>query len=123
VFPDIPTFPAQNTMFMGSEHRVDQEFQENCNACGDCLLGYTGGICPVTMCGKGLMNGPCGGPVDGYCEVQKYTRPCAWIEIFKRLKKFNRLDLFRRFVPPRDYSKMTSPRVLSLVPEQKEGGK
>lgn len=120
VFPDIPVFPAQNTMFIGSEHRVDQEFMENCNACGDCLLGVTGGVCPVARCGKALMNGPCGGPVDDMCEVQKYTRPCAWIEIYKRLKKFNRLDLFRRFVPPRDYSQISSPRFLPTIPATAE---
>ncbi|GAB4305367.1 MAG: methylenetetrahydrofolate reductase C-terminal domain-containing protein [Promethearchaeota archaeon] len=121
VFPDVPVFPAQDTMFMGVELRVDKEYAENCNACGECLLGYTGAICPVARCGKSLMNGPCGGPVDGMCEVQKYTRPCAWIQIFSRLKKFNRLDLFRRFVPPRDYSKQTSPRFLPFVkPPEKE---
>ena len=57
---NIPVYPANNTLFIGEVERVGQ-FEEACKACGECELGWTGGICPVTMCAKGLINGACGG--------------------------------------------------------------
>jgi Na+-translocating ferredoxin:NAD+ oxidoreductase subunit C len=63
---------------------------ERCAACGQCYLGNTAGICPIANCPKGLLNGPCGGATkDGMCEVDR-TRPCVWVEIYKRLKKQGR---------------------------------
>jgi hypothetical protein len=51
-----------------------------CKACGDCYLNDLGGICPVTACAKELLNGPCGGPIDGKCDFDNnfdldYTIP------------------------------------------------
>jgi len=112
LFPDIPVFPAQNTVFMGIEDKENDKFEEMCRACGDCLLGETFGICPITRCAKSLLNGPCGGPVDGMCEYKGYTNKCAWIEIYERAKKFNRLDLFRKFRMPRDRRVEIPPRKL-----------
>ncbi|NLG12137.1 MAG: electron transport complex subunit RsxC [Elusimicrobia bacterium] len=63
---------------------------EKCAACGQCYLEKTGGICPVVDCAKSLLNGPCGGAdKDGKCEVNREL-PCAWIEIYKRLKRQGR---------------------------------
>ena len=53
---------------------------EMCRGCGDCVLTFTGGICPVARCAKGLFNGPCGGSQNGSCEVGLDT-PCAWAMI------------------------------------------
>ncbi|MBD3230753.1 MAG: hypothetical protein GF329_21420 [Candidatus Lokiarchaeota archaeon] len=106
---EIPVYPAQNTLFIGS--KMEGGLYEMCNACGDCLLGYTGGVCPVANCAKGLMNGPCGGQVEGMCEVGDYTKKCAWVEIWKKLKdRPGGLELFRRYREPRDHRLMTSPR-------------
>ena len=74
---NIPVYPANNTMFIGETKRIG-EFEEACKACGDCELGWTGGICPVTMCAKGLINGACGGAKNGKCEVSQ-DNDCAWI--------------------------------------------
>ncbi len=75
---------------------------EKCAACGQCYLEITGGICPVVACPKGLLNGPCGGASsDGRCEVNKEL-PCAWIEIYERLKKQGKG--FSSFVEIRNYS-------------------
>ena len=115
IFDDILTFPAQNSMFNGCENHGDNLYEEYCDCCGDCLLGETGGICPIATCPKNLHNGPCGGTVDGKCEVGGYIYPCAWIMIYKRLKKFNRLDLFSKYRPPGDYRLMTSPGHLPLL--------
>lgn len=101
---DKPVFPASNTLSMGGSFGL-WPGAEKCAQCGDCLLGYTGGICPVVACSKGLINGPCGGTTDdGECEVEP-GRPCAWAQIYQRLKTVGRLDLMKRIVPPRDNSK------------------
>ncbi len=98
--------PASDTLFMGETERFGI-FHNKCLACGDCILDETGGVCPITRCPKGLLNGPCGGTVDGKCEVGEYTEDCAWTLIYNRLKEQDRMDLFTKFRPPRDYSKKT----------------
>jgi len=117
IFEDTLTFPAQDSMFGASENHGDNLYEQYCDTCGECLLGETAGICPVASCAKGLHNGPCGGQVDGFCEVGGYKYPCAWIQIYERLKKFNRLDLFNKFRPPKDYRLMTSPGHYELIQE------
>jgi len=77
----------------------------DCKQCGQCYLNDTGGICPLTNCPKGLLNGPCGGAKDGKCEVNPEAE-CAWELIYNRLKKLGKLDLLRKTFPPRDYSRI-----------------
>ncbi len=89
-FSHIPVFPAVNTTSIGIDRDVGV-YEERCRACGECIIGYTGGTCPVTRCAKGLFNGPCGGVRNGMCEAGQEI-PCAWVEIYKRLEKQNRLD-------------------------------
>ncbi|VFQ44975.1 methylenetetrahydrofolate reductase C-terminal domain-containing protein [Desulfoluna butyratoxydans] len=89
-YPDKPVFPAVNTMFIGVDRSLGM-YEEKCRACGECVLAYTGGICPVTRCAKGLFNGPCGGTNNGMCEVSQEI-PCAWLDIYERLKAQDRLD-------------------------------
>jgi len=102
---DKPVFPAANTLSMGGHFGL-WPGEEKCAQCGDCMLGYTGGICPVAGCAKGLVNGQCGGTTDdGDCEVEE-GRPCAWAQIYDRLKKVGRLDLLKKMMDPRDKSKL-----------------
>jgi ferredoxin len=105
-FTNKITLPALNTLFIGQTERLGK-FHDTCKACGECILDETGGICPITRCAKGLLNGPCGGQVDGKCEVGDYKNECAWIQIYDRLKEQDRLDLFTTFKLPRDHSKKT----------------
>ena len=114
VFPTIPTYPAQDTVFLGSQDRDNAAMHEKCRACGECLLGETGGICLITRCAKGLLNGPCGGQVKGKCEAGGWKNDCAWILIYNRLKERNELDLFRKFRIPRDYRISEHPRQLNV---------
>ncbi|MBW1781445.1 MAG: methylenetetrahydrofolate reductase C-terminal domain-containing protein [Deltaproteobacteria bacterium] len=93
--------PALNTLFMGKETAAG-EFNEVCIQCGTCILGETGGICPVTSCHKGLVNGPCGGTNNGKCEIDK-DKDCAWTLIYNRLKDLNRLDAMRKLQKPRNH--------------------
>ena len=106
---DLPVFPAQNTLFMGA--KIGDNYEEKCAGCGDCLLGYTGGYCPIANCAKSLVNGPCGGPINGKCEYGDYTKPCAWIQIFKRLNsRPGGLELFKKFRTPANFKIRNPPR-------------
>jgi len=96
--------PASDTLFIGETERIGK-YYDRCAACGECVLHETGGICPITRCAKSLLNGPCGGQVEGKCEVGEYEDDCAWILIYNRLKEQDRLDYFTIFRPPRDHSK------------------
>ncbi len=100
-FPHKPVFPAVDTTFIGVNQDVGW-YEERCRACSSCMLGQTGGICPMTMCAKRLHNGPCGGSNHGSCEINK-DKPCAWQLIYERLAKQGRLDLITRISPIRDH--------------------
>lgn len=97
-FIKTPVFPAVNTIAIGVDREVGM-YEEKCRACGECVLAYTGGICPVTRCAKGLFNGPCGGTNNGKCEISQDI-PCAWVDIYERLKGQNRLDDIMKIQPP-----------------------
>ncbi|MGM9532859.1 methylenetetrahydrofolate reductase C-terminal domain-containing protein [Intestinibacter sp.] len=105
---NIPVYPANDTLFIGEVERVGK-FEEACKACGECELGWTGGICPVTMCAKGLVNGACGGAKNGKCEVSP-DNDCAWVLIYERLKALGQLDNMKEVRAPKDYSKQLNPR-------------
>jgi hypothetical protein len=93
--------PALDTLFIGKETAAGQ-FDEICTQCGTCIIGETGGICPVTNCHKGLVNGPCGGTNNGKCEIDT-NKDCVWTLIYNRLKELNRIDSMRKFQKPRNH--------------------
>jgi ferredoxin len=101
-FPETWVVPGLNTAFMGLplEQGV---WEERCAACGSCILGLTGGICPIARCAKQLLNGPCGGSQNGRCEISAEI-PCAWQLIYDRLKAHDRLHLLMEIEPPKDWS-------------------
>ena len=98
MFTDKPVFPALNTVSIGVDREIGM-YEEKCRACGECVLAYTGGICPVTRCAKGVFNGPCGGTNKGKCEISQDI-PCAWLDIYERLKAQNRLDDIMKIQTP-----------------------
>jgi ferredoxin len=102
IFPDKPVFPANDSLFLGNMTRF-QMFDERCSLCGKCVLDKTGGICPVTACPKGLLNGPCGGTNDGKCEVSTDIE-CAWVRIYGRMKRTGQLEEMRKSLEPKDWS-------------------
>lgn len=106
------TIPANNTMF-GAVMDAQGDFYEKCSMCGECVLDVTEGICPVTLCAKGLLNGPCGGMNKGKCEVDN-EKDCAWVLIYKELEKNNKLESLRKIRLPRDYGKSSMPHKLLL---------
>ncbi len=94
--------PACNTINLGGS-RGTWPGSERCAECGDCLLDYTGGICPITNCAKEMVNGPCGGTTpDGKCEVDR-ERDCGWYRIYKRLQDLDALDQMKKIVAPKEY--------------------
>lgn len=102
VDPSVRVLPALNTKFMGytAEQGV---WKENCRGCGDCVLHLTSGICPVSRCSKGLMNGPCGGySKEGKCEVDPEV-DCGWVLIFNRMKERDGLADLKRIMEPKNW--------------------
>ncbi len=80
--------------------------KKSCDACAQCYLNVTGGICPIIDCSKSLVNGQCGGAKNGKCEVDP-NKDCAWEKIYRRLEKQGRLSEFLdQPVQLRDYSKV-----------------
>jgi hypothetical protein len=77
-------------------------------------LDITGGICPITLCAKGLLNGPCGGMDKGKCEVDK-DKDCAWVLIYKELDKKQKLTALKEIQRPKDFKKTIKPHKLSVV--------
>jgi hypothetical protein len=111
-----PVYPALNTLYLGRLQRLTVSDQL-CRLCGECVLAETGGICPVTLCPKGLTNGPCGGYKAGKCEVDP-SRDCAWVLIYQRMRDLNQLDRFSVIRPPKDYRKMAHPRFIDKRAEE-----
>src|SRR5690606_37463343 len=80
-----PLIAALDPVFIGTVERLGV-FHEYCSVCGNCVLDRTEGLCPVTRCAKSLMNGPCGGAVNGKCEVD-FESDCVWALIYEKKKK------------------------------------
>jgi ferredoxin len=101
-YPNTWVVPGLNTTFLGlpTEQGV---WEERCAACGDCILGLTGGICPIARCSKSLLNGPCGGSEAGHCEIDPNV-PCAWQLIYDRLKSQDKLHLILEINQPKNWS-------------------
>ena len=108
VFEGKAALPALNTTFIGMPE-AEGVWTEKCGACGDCMLYWTGGICPVVRCAKGLLNGPCGGTrKGGKCEIDR-EKDCGWVLIYRRLEKQGRLDLMRKYYEPKNFRAVKRP--------------
>jgi ferredoxin len=106
------TVAGLDTLFLGNIRRFGQ-FEQRCSLCGRCLLSDTGGICPVTACPKGMLNGPCGGMDGGHCETDAEAE-CAWYQIYQRLEALKCVDRMKEPVPARDFSTMLKPGRLKV---------
>ncbi len=113
----LPVFPGCDTVF-GAVMDSRGNFYEKCSMCGECVLDLTAGVCPVTLCPKGLLNGPCGGMNKGKCELDS-ERDCAWVLIYKELEDEKRGGVFKEIRPPKDYRKFGRPRKLILNKKNK----
>jgi ferredoxin len=106
MYEDKPIFPGVDTCFIG----VTEEqgvWAERCQACGQCILASTGGICPIARCSKRMMNGPCGGSENGKCEISILVGKdiaCGWHLIYERLKRLGQLERFGQPALDKDWS-------------------
>jgi hypothetical protein len=100
---DVPVYSSNNTTSLGGSYQGDL-YHELCIMCGSCTIAEFGGVCPTAQCPKNLLNGPCGGSMDGKCEVDR-EKDCAWELIYKRLREIDRLDLLERVHEPKNHSK------------------
>ncbi|MBU4339410.1 MAG: methylenetetrahydrofolate reductase C-terminal domain-containing protein, partial [Euryarchaeota archaeon] len=73
----LAVYPALDTESLGGVCN-DTVVMEQCGMCGECDIQVFGGICPLGQCPKSMLNGPCGGAVEGKCEVDE--RKCVWDE-------------------------------------------
>ena len=102
---EVPVFAASNSLNYTGHHGMALT-KKACDACAQCYLNITGGICPIVDCSKSLVNGQCGGAKNGKCEVSP-DKDCAWQKIQERLEKQGRLEeLKKQPVQVRDYSKI-----------------
>ena len=102
VFEHKVVLPALNTTFIGVAEKLGV-WSERCSGCGDCILGKTAGLCPIARCAKQLLNGPCGGSVNGKCEISKDV-DCVWQLIIDRLTRLDRLEMLEEIFPVKDWS-------------------
>ncbi len=123
-YPEAKIIPGLNTTSMGMP--VEQGvWKEYCGGCGDCVLAFTGGLCPVARCAKSLLNGPCGGSKDGICEIGRDTE-CVWQLIYDRLKGQDRLELImgnvlaKNWEPARDGGPRRTLRTDLLIRGEKD---
>jgi len=119
-YPDKPVFPAVDTIAIGVDLDIGI-YEERCRACGTCVLAYTAGVCPVTRCAKGLFNGPCGGTSGDHCEVSADI-PCAWHEIYTRLKAQNRLADILKIQPPMEWANQVRRTIVQKGYERRYSG-
>ena len=108
VIKNIDIIPGTDTLFLGEIKRLT-DFEKRCIMCGDCIQDLFEGVCPISRCPKSMLNGPCGGSIDGKCEVSKEL-DCIWNIIYKRLKEKDQLKRLKEIKKPKDWSKSTEMR-------------
>jgi len=108
IFDDKDIIAGTDTLFLG-EIKHANEFEKRCTMCGECLLDMFGGFCPVSLCPKSMLNGPCGGVKEGKCEISS-DLDCVWEYIYKLLKKKGKLKLLDEIQKPKDWSKSLEMR-------------
>jgi hypothetical protein len=116
---DAPVYPALNTLFLARLQNL-RVCDERCRLCGECTLAETAAICPITLCPKGLMNGPCGGYEDGKCEVDR-ERDCAWVAIYERMEAQEQLEQFTLIHAPKDWRADRHPGFINKRAQEREG--
>lgn len=108
IIDNIEVVLGTDTLFLGEILRLS-DFEKRCNMCGDCIQDQFGGVCPVSRCPKSMLNGPCGGLVDGKCEVDK-NLDCVWDIISKRLKNTGKIENLKEIRKPKNWSKSNETR-------------
>ncbi len=104
ILEENEVFPGCDTLYLNGFQGV-KSLAADCLQCAECRLNHTGGICPLTVCSKSLINGQCGGASDGKCEVSKEME-CGWELIYKRMKGLGKEEILKAERRPRDFNRM-----------------
>lgn len=94
-----------DTLFLGEIKRLG-DFQKRCSLCGDCIQDLFFGLCPISRCPKEMLNGPCGGSIEGKCEINS-DLDCIWDTLIVRFKEKGQLYKLKEIKEPKDWSKST----------------
>ena len=97
-----------DTLFLGEIKRLG-DFEKRCSLCGECIQDLFGALCPIARCPKEMLNGPCGGSIDGKCEISD-DLDCIWDVIYNRLKQKGQLNRLKEIQKPKDWSKSIEMR-------------
>ena len=116
----LPVFTATDSLNYIGHHGMALT-KKTCDACAQCYLNLTGGLCPIADCTKSLLNGQCGGAKNGKCEIDP-EKDCVWEKIYQKLKKQGRLEEFlSQPVQLRDYSKAGVKEIKDYVAAIRDG--
>jgi len=85
----------------------------DCSMCGQCILRSTGLTCPM-RCPKQMRNGPCGGSMNGKCEVFP-DRPCIWHLAWERSQKLGWEKRLAQIQPAVDWRLWGTPSWWNLL--------
>ena len=97
-----------DTLFLGEIKRLN-DFQKMCSLCGECIQEEFGSYCPISRCPKQMLNGPCGGSINGKCEINSELE-CIWDIIYSDLKKKGQLERLKEIKKPKNWSKSIEMR-------------
>ncbi len=78
--------PSQGPAAVRTIEHVSKAVLFRCKDCGDCSLPDIAFLCPESQCAKNQRNGPCGGTLDGRCEVEGFGE-CIWQRAYERLQR------------------------------------
>ena len=101
-FEDKNIICGTNTIFLGQIKHL-YEFDKKCNLCGNCIINNFYGLCLITRCPKNMLNGPCGGSINGKCEINS-DMDCIWYIIVKKFDNKNKIDKLKKIIEPFDWS-------------------
>jgi hypothetical protein len=107
--PDKEVIAGTDTVFLGEIIRAN-DFEKRCVMCAECIVDQFDGLCPISRCPKSMLNGPCGGSMNGKCEVDS-NLDCVWNVIYDRLKQNGQLHRLKRITEPKNWAKSTSMEV------------
>ncbi|HTR80067.1 MAG TPA: methylenetetrahydrofolate reductase C-terminal domain-containing protein [Bacteroidota bacterium] len=77
--------PDQGPTTLRAMEHLSKTVLFRCKDCGDCSLPEIMFLCPESQCAKNQRNGPCGGTLDGHCEVEGFG-DCIWLRAYERAR-------------------------------------
>ena len=109
IYDDKDIICGTDTLFLGQIKRIN-EFEKKCNLCGDCIVDSFENLCPISLCPKNMLNGPCGGVNNGKCEIDPNMN-CIWHLIINKFNKKNKINELNKIIKPFNWSKSNDWRI------------